>query len=859
VRFALLFSVTQGQGQLNTPEIAVSVPYNDSLQDRDSSLSGDDSPIVLLQDKQRIYSIYNKEVIDFRDLFLSPAESIAVAGSGLQPYGDIFSTYFWPNVEGLTRPDPYGNTTEPGQHVVNTNLIEPLTLNQSGVPGNLEYPDAINAVLLSGRVNITFSDFRINNLNSVLPLQLIQPTTKPHTLTSSFIVGKEDEQEVVVAFRLGIAIEGQKPLVSYNEVDISFTLPSSTFHVDIVVLVDKLKLFRMPLAHILYVGCWMDTLVYTDSDAEYDMKEAIHLQRFQATLAAMSLNVTCVSCVPTVESFLPRLMNSLVKGIGNTAISKTTRTGTINKNNIVLENSSNPVLTQSVESFVEDAVWNLWKALDVDNAIREAAKFCPSHPDFLPEYAQVVLALKNFTAALNLESARPTLSKESFETVIAGGLIGGSLMLVGTSQQYLGMRKEEAQKQNPNVVALQSDTAYVNWTSVEFLDTVRKALTPETINNAIQNSGFLNALQSGALALPVLKNLTFDSGLGFMVTVDQVNVMGLDTLTNLNILDPVSPFDLETVIELERLFVRANLTIAEILEDGTTHHPETISVSMELRDIGLQTSFHLRINLDLLGELQLGTILQNVKDAVPCFLAASRGSYVEHLQVKVGTIGSPFIHGYLSPGLQATVNSVSSTLFSDFQDDLIAALPIIFQTTIRESVNEYFWDDYVTNGADSTVCLANTTFVRNNEFVDFYELFVGSEYGKIFKSAYEYLQENVFSSEGVSNVNKLIGGFTQARSGVEGSLVLLEEGVFMNSPFSVGNLEVEARVRMWNITLTNLNSIGLPFTLIYPSEANTLHNNVSVGVDSRPMTAGANILFSATDGGRLLESASSII
>jgi hypothetical protein len=288
-----------------------------------------------------------------------------------------------------------------------------------------------------------------------------------------------------------------------------------------------------------------------------------------------------------------------------------------------------------------------------------------------------------------------------------------------------------------------------------------------------------------------------------------------------------------------------------------------MSISMRLYDLRFFATMHLKMDYDLLGELPLGAMLQGLEERLlPCWLAASSDSYLETLQLSIGAIESLVVEGYLSSDLKAIVNSVGERLFQDFEQDMMAALPNIFQTTVRESVNNLLVQ-YAHDYGNSTACLADPSLARDDVFVDFRNLLLGSSsmddessspspYGTYLQSGYQYLQDTFFTSEGVANINRLVGSWTKDQSSIEGAVIFLEEGLNITTSFSVGNLVADARVNVWNASIQNINSLGMPFVLGFPSTPYTLDSNLSVGADSRALTLGANLLMTASDGGKLL-------
>jgi hypothetical protein len=149
------------------------------------------------------------EFIDFRDLFMNSTESVAVGGSGEQPYGNVASQLVGSLKTFLVSPDE--ETGEPG---INTFLIRPFTESQSNISGTISF-FAEDEKLCNGNdsneVDTSSFEFcaystRFENLDSVgYPLKILEPrTSEQHILDSAAVVGVGPNQ---INFVTGLSLK----------------------------------------------------------------------------------------------------------------------------------------------------------------------------------------------------------------------------------------------------------------------------------------------------------------------------------------------------------------------------------------------------------------------------------------------------------------------------------------------------------------------------------------------------------------------------------------------------------------------------------------------------------------------------
>ncbi|CAB9504265.1 Paraquat-inducible protein A [Seminavis robusta] len=815
------------------PSHDVSAADDDSLQEQqpfadDDNLFVDTTPV------------YYRQAVDFRDLFLPPDQALALGGTGLAPYGDMIYTNVWPAVNA-----PMEEGADPMENMVNTQVIEPITVNQSGIPGSILYPEELlnyqfDLSTWLGDAHIKVSNIRVHNLNTFIPIVLLHPTTEAHVLSNVFQMGpnltasntpvQDIEEAPHVIIRLDVHIDGiSTPLSSHDIVDIHLKIPSSHFLMDLVVLIDAMKLLNMPLGDVMNPFCWINTLLHTLDP--YDPEHhPVYLQFFQSSLAWILLDVQCIDCSPNMETFVPRLMTSIRDSTDHYM----------------------DVLTKSIGGFIEDAAWNFGDLIDLTRTIQEASKFCPHHPDYIPNNET-----DQFVIYPNEDSITPTLSRSSLESVLALGMLTVESVTVVAAQKYL----DELQHNpiNATTAAVLHTTLYsqnatfLNFTEIDdTLGLLRDVLTPAFLNDVAR--GIVDP-NTSAVALPLPTDTTFDTGLGHQVTVEQVQVQGLDTVQNLTFLKVVGPYELELELGLERLAGEIQLSFMTTPEyPGTPMmEPEHMTVFYNFTDVHIHLRLFMQVDVEELGNLQMWTLLQGPEFFVPCILAAAKRTSIESLNVTLGTADPFQVKGYLSKDLAAMVNGVGEDLFRDYGQDIVDAVPIFFQTTARRLANELLYEQYLQLTENTTACvLTNTSHL--NDFVDFRALFLGKgekDYGNLFQQIYSALEAELFTPAGVKQINDLVGNITFEQSNITGALTFEENGVYAEGDIPLGNAVISGEVNLTNIALYNLDSLGMPFRLLYPNESYLLDSDITVGAGGKPLTLSADLKFKATDGNEM--------
>jgi hypothetical protein len=158
--------------------------------------------------------------------------------------------------------------------------------------------------------------------------------------------------------------------------------------------------------------------------------------------------------------------------------------------------------------------------------------------------------------------------------------------------------------------------------------------------------------------------------------------------------------------------------------------------------------------------------------------------------------------------------------------------------------------------------------MQEQGYVDFRDLFLSqlssrafggsgtSPYGDLFRTLFQMLYEkvlNTYSTNGEA-INDLIAKWTKDQSNVTGAFMVVEEALDTNGSFTLAGLTANMALKLSNVSVHNLNSLGRPLELLQPvsSAANLLNNTFSMGSGGNPLRFAARLLLSLSDDGKYL-------
>ena len=278
-------------------------------------------------------------------------------------------------------------------------------------------------------------------------------------------------------------------------------------------------------------------------------------------------------------------------------------------------------------------------------------------------------------------------------------------------------------------------------------------------------------------------------------------------------------------------------------------------------DISL--SFLLAIDLDALGSIKLGSVL-DIGKILPCLLSSAREASLTELQVSVQEIDFE-VEGFQSPEVSNAVADSTRVILQEFGDVILASLPAFFDTTVRALLNN--WVDYYLSQESSTSCPSKISESSTQSFVDFRDLFltepgavalggVGtSPYGNLFRTLLDFANDYVLKVDpatGLAAINDvLVGPLSRMQSGTTGSLMFLGDLFNQGSRVAVGGLDARIQLQARDLHISNVDSIGSPLSILDPViNTGTLLNNTATFGVGNPISIAFNFMFSLLGDGK---------
>ena len=403
---------------------------------------------------------------------------------------------------------------------------------------------------------------------------------------------------------------------------------------------------------------------------------------------------------------------------------------------------------------------------------------------------------------------------------------------------------------------------YVNFQTMKWFDQIQQYAV-DNINTLI-NDVFLN--NNGVLEVDpsLLENAAIQVTADFIgldgtnVTITSLTISGLDSLYNVELLDPIGKHTLQNSFQWKELTFQ--------LEMEATHDPSEISdvivqkpdappvtdaftMVMTVSDIAVDMSVLLGINIETLGDLALGSLL-DLNNILSCVRSAVEEAAVTQLLVQVAAVSPPKIIGFLDQEMNTAINAATDALFNMYHSVLLQAIPNFFGTVVKDMVNDLIDD------AESGSCPEPNGSLQG--IVDYRDLLLpepeaaemggrgGSPYGDLLRTVYGALVDIMSGSDenGMSDMNQAIASMTKNQSGVEGDLYW-EDYLFKQSvTVDLNGLNAAISVAISDLRISNLDTMAAPIQLLAPvnGETSNLNNSMSIGVGPDALRASLTLL-----------------
>lgn len=347
------------------------------------------------------------------------------------------------------------------------------------------------------------------------------------------------------------------------------------------------------------------------------------------------------------------------------------------------------------------------------------------------------------------------------------------------------------------------------------------------------------------------------------ITLKHVRIVGLDSIDRLNVLEVLGAQTMENQVRFEKLGFEVVVSLLGVADSSKT--TSDITFSLGFKDVSLSMAMFAAFDLDLLGAVKLGSIL-DMKNMLPCLLSGARGAEVTQLAVSVGSMERWSVSGFRDVALNQASELSSDMIMNAYGNKLVASMPAIFDETVRVLINN--WISHMVQGWAGESCSKSSSFMsRVSSFVDLRDLLLSaaqsiqwggsgtSPYGDLFRTVVGFVKGSVLNVDpktGLSSVNDiLVAPLTRGQSNETGSLVFPGELFSGGARINVGALDTTVTIRASDARIQNLDTIGSPLSLLEATrDPYVLNNTAGMGVSDRPLHFAIRLLVALIGDGK---------
>lgn len=771
-------------------------------------------------------ALVNDSYIDLRDLLLLPNRSLALGGSGEEPYGDLGHVLF---DAFRTQLAVVGHD---GLLRANEMLVRPMTLSQSGEEGVVRFPSDLAALARdlplsfgqssASHFELKLSDARIENLDTlVAPLAIMEPTDELFSAENIVTAGTGGSEKLGVTIRLYIAMEAGvgSVLNMLNDIDITASVDALEILAGLQVMLKSSGFLGLPLRHALSMDCWLAMFPILE-----DGEVGLAFESFVTDLSTLSFDTKCSACSSKGFVVLPDLLG------------------------ILDESKAIFLLGHRLTAFVSSLLKNGSSEGVLGQLVAEGHLLCPVSDSY-------------DESAVRSESGHSfaQMSTESIDTLLYAAILVSEVAFVVFTESHRMSPLGHVTALDAETAKIPSEARLLDWTnignSLGFGNAVDQAF--EQARAFISGKDGLGTLRINALLdeyvlddgkLTLGPDATYSLG-DLEITVESVAVTGLSSFSLFDPMVPIAPRRLRNNLALDKLGLSVALTVSSLASSAA---PQKVTVSFDVADVTAQVDVLAAVDLDKIGGLEIGSLLHS-KNILPCVLSTAAALEATSFIVEVGAFSSPVIDGLLNE-TDAAVSAVQAALREQFGDKIREALPTILETTVKELFNGFLGSFVSGNRCPKAAFSAN-----GQGLVDFWVMFgfhsSSSLYGdvpRLLKGLLDSLLLQIDPATGLASINeRLIRGVTEGQSGVSGLLSFPGDLFNQGTHISVGGLDANVELRAFEAYVDNVDSIGEPLSLLEPLESarRVLNNTAAVGV-GHPVQIGFRFAFALKDDGK---------
>jgi len=401
----------------------------------------------------------------------------------------------------------------------------------------------------------------------------------------------------------------------------------------------------------------------------------------------------------------------------------------------------------------------------------------------------------------------------------------------------------------------------------------------------------------GMLVVPDVSQIIFvghDRLTRTQIVLDQVKVLGLDTITSLGESPGqmlIGRHTMQNQVSWKYLGVELHMTLdikPSTLENSYTETrngdsaiSESIKVSFGLEGIEAAVSVLLGIDEGRLGALQLANLL-DTNAILGCLLSTIGHGEISGLAVALNDVViPPTLEGFVSPGLDRLASQSVDAMFQVYESDLLRATPGFFQTTAKQRFNAMLRNfDFAKAGSARgcpTSTVVNTTDDNrtNSGYIDFRDLLLPPElalmkggsgtqpYGDVVSTVMSQIKEQLFAidSDGSPKINTFIRNALSSSSKFVSNATMTNlnntevyvagGGDVLSTTSSLGlaGLQADFTAKVHDVRIENFDSFGGNLQFLEPVDfnAHSLNTSASIGVGGKDVRLEAKLLLDVAD------------
>ena len=352
------------------------------------------------------------------------------------------------------------------------------------------------------------------------------------------------------------------------------------------------------------------------------------------------------------------------------------------------------------------------------------------------------------------------------------------------------------------------------------------------------------------------------------ISLKELKVAGLDSVTNVKALDVIGPQTIQNAMSWRRLALELTISVnssGREVSRRSLQDTSEITFAFELKDVEASLALLMALDINLLGSLELGSVLE-IKNILPCVLSAAKAASLTETRVSVGSIQALSVTGFRSNELSEVSAESSRIMMNKYGDLVVSSLPGLFDVSLRSMANNLI--DHYMNLPSATACPSRSLDNVEDAFVDFRDLLLSesvalnlggagnSKYGDLFRTAMGFLNEVLFKADptdGMSSLNDiLVEPLTRGQSNISGAIEFPNDLLNQAKRVQVGGLDAGIQLRAWEARVENLDTVGAPLSLLYPvmNEAHHLNNSATIGAGDEPVKVALRFLMALSGGGK---------